>query len=110
MMFFDGDVARPNAFEHYNPLTGAPSLFRGRDDHQHVWVNDLIIRYVAGLRLRAGGVVIDPLPLALDRVQLDGVNVAGRRLDVGVVGDRYVVTVDGTTHHGALGTPTELSW
>ena len=110
MMFFDGDVARPNAFEHYNPLTGVPALFRGRDDHQHAWVNDLIIRYVAGLRLQPGGIVIDPLPLGLDRVQLDGVNVAGHRLDVGVDGDRYAVTLDGTTHHGTLGTPTELSW
>ena len=109
MMFFDGDVSRPNAFEHYNPLTGAPSLFRGRDDHQHAWFNDLIIRYVAGIRLQSGGVVVDPLPLALDRVHLAGVVVAGHRLDVSIEGDRYAVTFDGTSHHGRLGTPTELS-
>jgi len=110
MMFFDGDVARPNAFEHYNPITGTPSLFRGRDDHQHTWTNDLFIRYVAGLRLISGGVVVDPLPLALDRVRLGGAAVAGHRVDVSIDGARYAVTLDGTTHHGSIDAPTELRW
>src|SRR5262249_44804335 len=35
LMFFDQDPARPNCFEHYNPLTGTPCLYRGVDDYQH---------------------------------------------------------------------------
>ena len=42
MMFHDGDLARPNAFEHYNPLTGQGSLYRGLDDVQRSWVADHI--------------------------------------------------------------------
>jgi hypothetical protein len=45
MMFFDGDPKRPNCFEHYNPFNGEPSVYRGVDDYQHSWVNDLIIKY-----------------------------------------------------------------
>ena len=39
MLFDDGDLARPTSHEHYNPLTGAPSAWRGEDDQQRIWVN-----------------------------------------------------------------------
>ncbi len=110
MRFTDGDVARPNAYEHYSPLTGAPSLFRGHDDHQQGWLNDIIIRYVAGVRLRPDGITIDPLPLGLDRLELSGVAIAGHRVDVTIDGSRCVATVDGAPHHGSVGSPTDVMW
>jgi glycogen debranching enzyme len=35
LMFHDGDLARPNCFEHYNPFTGQACVYRGIDDYQH---------------------------------------------------------------------------
>lgn len=110
MQFTDGDAARPNAYEHYSPLTGAPSLFRGQDDHQQAWLNDIIIRYVAGVRLRPDGITIDPLPLGLDRLELSGVAIAGHRVDVTIDGPRCVATVDGAGYRGSVGTPTDVTW
>ncbi|MDE3076838.1 MAG: hypothetical protein KGJ86_15590, partial [Chloroflexota bacterium] len=78
MMFFDGDPGRPNCFEHYNPLTGHPSTYRGIDDYQHSWVVDLLVRYLAGLQpVLDGSLVIDPLPFDLAAFQLDNVTVRG---------------------------------
>ena len=65
MMFFDGDPARPNCFEHYHPYSGLPSLYRGVDDYMHSWVNDLIIRYVCGVRPEGDRIVVDPFPFGL---------------------------------------------
>lgn len=49
MMTFDGNPHRPNCFEHYNPITGEPSAYRGIDDYMHSWIVDLIIRHVCGI-------------------------------------------------------------
>lgn len=95
MMFHDGDPARPNCFEHYNPLTGVPSMYRGIDDYQHSWVNDLLIRYVAGLRPGDGRMVIDPFPFGLDWFVLDNVIVSGHRIRIEAVKGAFTVEVDG---------------
>jgi hypothetical protein len=74
MMFFDQDLDRPNCYEHYNPFTGMPCLYRGVDDYQHSWVADLIIKYVAGIQpQRAATLVVDPLPFGLKEFTLDRV-------------------------------------
>jgi hypothetical protein len=44
LMFADEDPLRPNAFEHYHPDTGEPSIYRGYDDYVHSWFGDLILR------------------------------------------------------------------
>ncbi|MFX0091635.1 MAG: trehalase family glycosidase [Candidatus Hodarchaeota archaeon] len=72
MMFFNQDVTHPNSFEHYNPLTGYPSIYRGIDDYQHSWVVDLIIKYVCGLRPRNDNILqIEPLNFGLSHFTLD---------------------------------------
>ncbi|MCH8959875.1 MAG: hypothetical protein IH820_00740, partial [Bacteroidetes bacterium] len=95
MMFHDGDPARPNCYEHYNPLTGKASLYRGVDDYQHSWVVELIVKYVCGIRPHEAGVVVDPFPFDLENVHIDGVPVRGRRLGVERTGERFHVWVDG---------------
>jgi len=65
LMFHDGDPTRPNSFEHYDPMTGRPALYRGYDDYMHSWVADLILRHGAGLT--PGSNERDPL--------LDGIEV-----------------------------------
>ncbi len=85
MMFFDGDVNRPNCFEHYNPITGEPCEYRGVDDYQHSWVVDLIIKYVCGIRPADPSeklLVIDPLPFKLDSFSIQGVPYQGHSVAV----------------------------
>jgi hypothetical protein len=67
LMFHDGDPARPNSYEHYDPITGTPSLYRGYDDYMHSWIVDLILRHAVGVQ--PGRDAIDPLPLEFDWIE-----------------------------------------
>jgi hypothetical protein len=97
MMFFDGDPERPNCFEHYNPHTGTPCMYRGIDDYQHSWVIDLIVKYLAGLQPNGSStLVLEPLPFDVASFDLLGVHYQGHSVDI--CWDKkegYVVTVDG---------------
>ncbi len=64
LMFHDGDPARPNSFEHYDPQTGRAALYRGYDDYMHSWIVDLILRHACGIV--PGSNERDPLPLGVD--------------------------------------------
>jgi hypothetical protein len=102
MMFWGGDASRPNCFEHYHPVTGRPSAYRGIDDYQHSWVNDLIMQYVVGLRPAGEGrCVVDPMPFALDGFEARGVPMQGASVDVVRQAERVVVHVNG--HEAARG-------
>ena len=96
MMFFDGNPESPNCFEHYNPFTGQPSTYRGIDDYQHSWVNDLIIKYVCGIRPGDNRIVVDPFPFGLKHFLIDDVLVRGKRIRVELKGNRFTVWVDGS--------------
>ena len=99
MMFHDGDAKRPNAYEHYNPQTGMPSLYRGLDDCQQAWSVDLILRHVVGVQPAPGpngALIVDPLPFGLKNFRCAGISVRGRMVDV--IWDRTMglsVRVDG---------------
>lgn len=97
MMFWFGDVERPNCFEHYNPFTGAPSAYRGIDDYQHSWVVDLLVKYLIGVQPPVDSIlVLDPLPFDVDRFRMEGLHLRGH--NVNVVWDAasgYVVSIDG---------------
>jgi hypothetical protein len=98
MMFFDGNPASPNCFEHYHPVTGAPSVYRGVDDYQHSWVNDLIIKYLCGIRPEEFSVIIDPFPFGVRSATIDHVMIRGRQLKVDIRGKRFRVWLDGRQH------------
>ena len=36
---------QPTSYEHYDPITGLPSLYRGYDDYMHSWILDLCMRH-----------------------------------------------------------------
>jgi len=110
MMTFDGDPDRPNSFEHYHPYTGRPSLYRGIDDYQHSWVNDLIVSHVMGvLPDGSSGVTVWPLALGVERATLDHVRVAGRRVSVTLEGKRFRVKVDERrAGEGRIGEPLPI--
>lgn len=99
MLFHEGDPKRPNCYEHYNPYTGTPSLYRGVDDYQHSWIVDLIIRHVIGIQPEPepnGALVIDPLPFNLREFRIEGVPVRGHLIDVSwSMLEGFLVRVDG---------------
>jgi hypothetical protein len=109
MMFFDNDPTLPNCFEHYNPQSGTPSVYRGIDDYQHSWVNDLILKYVCGIRPEEFSVVIDPFPFQIRHVEVDNVLIRGRHLRVQIQGKRFAVWLDGEHHaESVLGKPIQV--
>ena len=110
MLFWDGDSSRPNAFEHYHPVTGRPSAYRGIDDYQHSWVNDLIVQYVIGLRPAGEGrCVVDPMPLGLDGFDAQGLPMQGTLVDVARSGEQLKVSVNGReAARGRMGEPIEV--
>jgi hypothetical protein len=108
MMFEDGDLRRANSYEHYNPFNGHASVYRGIDDYQHSWVNDLIIQYVMGVRPHDAGITIDPFPFGLEQAELTGIRVRGKILDVTILGERVIVTADGQVQESRIGEPIEV--
>lgn len=109
MMSFDGDPSRPNSFEHYHPMNGSPSQYRGIDDYQHSWVVDLIIQYVCGVRPDEFSLTIDPFPFGLKRISLKNLHVKGRRIDFDLRGKKFHVMVDGKrSAEGTLGRPVTI--
>lgn len=111
LMTMDGDPRRPNCFEHYHPVNGKGSLYRGIDDYQHSWVNDLLVRHVIGV-LPDGerGFTLDPLPFGLN-ASLRKVCIAGHRVDVTIAGRRVTARVDGrVAGRSRVGVPIEVSW
>jgi hypothetical protein len=83
LMFFDQNPKRPNCFEHYNPINGTPSLYRGVDDYQHSWVVDLLIKYLIGLQPSGTDeLVFDPLPFEVSQFKMSGIHYRGRSIDV----------------------------
>ena len=110
MMFYDGDPNRPNCFEHYNPFSGKPSIYRGVDDYQHSWIADLIIKYVVGIIPQAENkVIVDPLPFNLDYVKINNVPYKGHSLDVNIEKDYIKVYVDGKLKSEGKG-KQEVAW
>ncbi len=95
MLCFDGDPARPNCFEHYSPVTGRASVYRGIDDYQHSWINDLVIRFLAGFRPSGERAVVDPFPGGPEELRLDRLPWRGHEVGVAITGGRFRVTVDG---------------
>ena len=70
LMFHEGDSSRPNSFEHYDPITGQPALYRGYDDYMHSWIVDLILRHACGIV--PGTQRLDPFPIDA-KVEFDGI-------------------------------------
>jgi hypothetical protein len=111
MMSFDGDPARPNCFEHYHPFSGRGSVYRGIDDYQHSWVNDLLVRHVAGvLPLGQAGMIVDPLPFN-ETVALSRLPVAGHLVDVSVDDGGFSIRVDRRpAGRGRIGQALRVHW
>ncbi len=88
LMFHNGDPARPNSYEHYDPFTGTPSLYRGYDDYMHSWIVDLIMRHAVGVQ--PGTDEVDPLPLGVDWIECTDIPHPQGRMSVRIEKDQLV--------------------
>ncbi|MCG2821970.1 MAG: hypothetical protein L6371_08860, partial [Candidatus Atribacteria bacterium] len=94
MMFYNSDPERPNCFEHYNPYSGKECIYRGIDDYQHSWINDLIFKYIVGIDITEDKVFIDPFPSGLKDYRCK-VFIRGHELEIIYQeGKEYLIKVD----------------
>jgi hypothetical protein len=94
MMFYNFDPERPNCFEHYNPYSGKECMYRGIDDYQHSWVNDLIFKYIVGIDIKEDKVFIDPFLSSLKDYRCK-VFIRGHELEIIYQeGEEYLIKVD----------------
>ena len=107
--FADGDLRRLHVAGDYNALTGQASAALAAQGDQREWFGDVLLRVAAGVRPHAGGITIDPLPLGVDRLDVTGMHVRGRIIDVHVGKDRYRAVVDGVARDAVLGEPVEIT-
>ena len=112
MMSDDGRPDRPNAFEHYHPVSGRPSRYRGIDDYQHSWLIDLIVSHVMGMLPHgATGFTVHPLPLGVGAARVTQLPVAGHRVDVTISESRFAVRLDGRRAGGGrVGEPLTVDF
>jgi hypothetical protein len=112
MMTFDGRPDRPNSFEHYHPITGRASVYRGIDDYQHSWINDLIVSHLLGVLPHGEtGFTVHPLPLGVESARIERLSLGGHRVDVSISGRRYRVRVDArAAGQGRVGEPVTVSF
>jgi len=108
-MMFSGPK-RPNCFEHYNPMNGKPSLYRGIDDYQYSHVVDLIITYVCGIRIEGSDLIVDPFPFALEKAAIDNFLIQGVPVKVEISGKKFALWMGGVKKaESALGRPLRVS-
>ncbi|SEE75008.1 MGH1-like glycoside hydrolase domain-containing protein [Ruania alba] len=82
--FRDGDVAVPYLVEHYDGLTGEP--ISDEPDYNHSFLIDVIVRYVAGLRVEDDGLFLEPLEIGLGQLRLAELPVGSHRLTIELTG------------------------
>lgn len=96
MMFSGGDLKYPNTYEHYNPHSGKPCIYRGVNDYQHSWMVDLIIKYICGIQPQIDGtLIIDPLPLGLKYFKIDKISYKKYEVKVELEENKFQVYIDG---------------
>lgn len=80
--FVEDDLDHPDFYDHYHPLTGRGSAMLGPSPPKG-WLNDHLIRFLAGVRPDAnGGLIVDPLPFGIRWFRLDRVAVADHEIAV----------------------------
>jgi len=92
MMFDDGDIEKPNCYEHYNPINGRPCIYRGINDYQHSTVIDLIIKYVGGFMPQPDGTYkVQPMADEFKKIVFLGIPFRGKKIDIHVNNGRTTI-------------------
>lgn len=76
------NLDEPRTFEHYHPINGMPSRYRGVDRYLHSFVMDNIFRIGCGFAVRFGEIQNDPVTANLPDFKLHDVPVGNKRFNV----------------------------
>lgn len=91
LMFHDGNPLRPNAYEHYDPVTGMPALYRGYDDYMHSWIVDLVMRHAVGVQ--PGNPEVDPIPTGAEWIECSNIPQPYGTMHVRIDGEKATVDI-----------------
>ncbi len=76
------NTERPAVFEHYHPLNGHASRYRGVDLYMHSFLVDNIFRIAGGFAVRYGEIQDDPVIDDMPDFKMSGVPVGNKRFAV----------------------------
>ncbi len=72
----------PRTFEHYHPITGRPSRYRGVDHYLHSFVLDNVFRIACGFAVRFGEIQDDPVIAEMPDFKLVDLPLGNKRFTV----------------------------
>jgi hypothetical protein len=84
-------VDEPTAHEHYHPVTGRASRYRGSSMHLGAFMLDTIFRVGGGFAVRFGEVQMDPVIDDMPDFKLQGLPIGNKRFNVERKGKRVKV-------------------
>lgn len=108
MLFRDGDLERPGAAAHYDPLTGRPAAWRGATGPVEGTVLDAIFSYAAGIRAGRERILIDPFPMDVEWLEVSRLAIRGRPLRVRIQGEAVRVEYGAAVYDSVRGTPIDI--
>ena len=85
-------LALPVSCEHYSPVNGRASRYRGVDNYLHSFALDNIFRVACGFVVRFGEVQVDPVADDMPDFKITGVPVGNKRFTVEKKGAKHRVT------------------
>ena len=86
------NVDEPRTFEHYHPINGTPSRYRGVDHHLHSFVMDNIFRIACGFAVRFGEIQNDPVTGNMPDFKAQDIPVGNKRFAVERKNGRLKIT------------------
>ena len=101
MHYNGGDGRVPYLVEHYNSMTG--ECISDDVDYSHSYYIDLVVRFVAGVRVEPDKIIVEPIDIGLEHFCLSGLWIRGHEVEVRLArNERLSIFVDGEERGACL--------
>lgn len=101
MHYNGGDGRVPYLVEHYNSITG--ECISDDVDYSHSYYIDLVVRFVAGVRVEPDKIIVEPIDIGLEHFCLSGLWIRGHEVEVRLArNERLSIFVDGEERGACL--------
>lgn len=92
---YGGDGETPYLVEHYNSMSG--ECISDDVDYSHSYYIDLVVKYIAGISVYPGKIVVEPLDIGLEHFCLNNLTIQGHDIRVCLEKEnrKLTVSVDG---------------
>lgn len=93
--YYGGDGETPYLVEHYNSMSG--ECISDDVDYSHSYYIDLVVKYIAGISVYPGKIVVEPLDIGLEHFCLNNLTIQGHDIRVCLEKEnrKLTVSVDG---------------